>query len=97
MGDWFGGGGGGEEQQQQYQEPMSYYPQMPSFNPYQQLMGGGSGMEGAQQLLGGLVPQVNSPGFIPTGGWQGAGNANTIPGAASQLLRMRGSPQYMWS
>lgn len=100
MGDWFGGGGGEEEQPQQtYQEPAYFYPPTPMINPYQQLMGG-TGLGAAQELLaGGIsnVPQVNSPGFVPTSGWAGTGNAGVIPGAAAQLLRMRTSPQYLWS
>jgi hypothetical protein len=97
MGDWFGG----HEEEQTYQEPM-YYPNVftpsvppgPSFTPYQQLSGGGYGAGGL--LNTGSIPQTNSPGFVPTGGWTGAGNANIIPGAAYQLLRMSKSPLYTW-
>lgn len=92
-----GGKSNEEETSQQFQEPMYYYPQMPSFNPYQELLGG-TGLDSAQQLLAGAgnVPQVNSPGFVPTSGWAGTGNADMIPGAAYQLLRMAQSPMYLW-
>lgn len=92
------GWGNKEESQTPVYNPPAYIPPMyagPSYNPYESLMGG---EVGAGSLLGGNsnVPQVNSPGFIPTGGWAGTQNANMIPGAAMQLLRMAQSPFYTW-
>ena len=94
MGWLFGGGGGGDEEPQ-YQAPYSFGP---SYLPTQSFTPGEGGALGLLGAGGGTsqTPQVNSPGFVPTTGWTGAGNADFIPGAASQLLRMGKSPQYNW-
>lgn len=72
------------------------YTQLPGgYNPYQ-MLGGGSGQltgGGGKGLLGGASRDI---GFTPTGGWQGAGNINSIPGGALQLLNMQNSPQVVW-
>jgi hypothetical protein len=94
MGDW-----GGKEQQEDTQQYDPYYTSAGvAYNPYQQLLSIPSVLGAGGELLGGTgMSQVNSPGFNPTGGWQGSGNANMVPGAAAQLLRMARSPMYMWS
>lgn len=90
------GWGNDDEQQTPVSQASSmpvYYG--PMFNPYQMFEGLPS--TGAESLLGGsTVPQTNSPGFVPTSGWAGTGNADVIPGAAMQLLRMAQSPMYTW-
>jgi hypothetical protein len=94
----FGGGSDTQQDQpQQPQQPEVQYVSYPAYNPYQQYAA--NYPTGADALLGQATggQQQNSPGSAPTGGWAGAGNAGVVPGAASQLLRMRQSPQYLWS
>lgn len=106
MGGMFGGGGGGDdggwaEIATALQQAIQ---QAPSYNPYQQFGGGGGAGAGAPSLLGGgtsgLISGTAAGGRgaepTPTGGWQGSGNSQFIPGAANQLLRMGNSPQYNW-